>query len=208
MTTFKPTFLLSLSLFAACWTANATTVTFAAVNGVDDGSYWIGPYTIKIDNYNYQAMCYDFTHEASLGQTWTAKLYTYSQLQKAYYAGEDNYVENYWKAAWLFSQLLQTNDSQVMIGIQHAVWSLFNTGTPTSGAAPWIQAANDAAVDGYPGLDVSAVRIVNAASERPTVQGFLVAGYGMEAPEPGTYAMMGTTLVLLGLIYRRRLHSK
>lgn len=205
----QPATLLLVLLSAACCgsATKAAEVTFESVNGVIDSSnYYVGPYSLKVDGTLYQTMCYDFVHPVAFGQTWTANLLSFDELDRAYYSEQPDYLSSYWQAGWLFNQLVATSSPEAMIGIQHAAWSLFNPETsPTDGAGGWLAASSDALHNHRADLDVSGFRVVNATGEGPTVQGFFIQSHAQfgtldtAVPECATYAMLAAGLLLFAL---------
>ena len=191
--------------------ATAAEVTFESVNGVVDSSnYYVGPYSLKVDGTLYQTMCYDFTHPVEFGQTWSANILSFDQLDNAYYSYQPDYVGKYWQEAWLFNQLLQASTPEAMIGIQHAAWMLFNPDVaPSDGSEPWLAASSDALQNHSADLNLSAFRIINATGERPTVQGFLLqqhSGFeaqGADVPEVKTFFLLATGLLAFAFFPQR-----
>ena len=203
------TALIAILLFACAPSASASIVTFQLADRLNDGYDYIGPYLLTIDRTDYSTLCYDYTHSVDVGQSWKASLYTLDNLDSAYFAYLPDHVTLYWKAAWLLQQLVNTTDPDRRTGIQYAAWDLFAPDVaPTTGAAPWLAAAETAAQSGFAGLDVSTFRVVNEAAERPTLQGLMIIGYPATAmPEPGTWLLLGGGLIALS-VFSRRLRRK
>src|SRR5437868_7644723 len=57
-----------------------TTVGLVSVDGFNDGSYYIGPYTIAVNGTKAAALCIDFNDDAYIGTYWSANLYTLTIL--------------------------------------------------------------------------------------------------------------------------------
>ncbi|MBI5085480.1 MAG: PEP-CTERM sorting domain-containing protein [Acidobacteria bacterium] len=185
--------------------ARAASIRFEAVSGVTDGTYNIGPYRIQVDGVEFQAMCYDFQHSVSGGQTWQANLLTLTDLSLAYFTGVPGYQEKYAEEMWLYSQLLTANSATARVGIQHAAWLLFTPSAPSAGATAWLSAATAARLAGFPGIDLSTYRVVNSLPGAPLVQGFIIGGFPpASVPEPAPYVATGAGLVLLAVWKRRR----
>ena len=197
-------FVLLAIVFLAC-PVQAATVTYLGADGLSDGAHLVGPYRLSIDGIEYTALCYDFDHYVSPGQTWQANLYLFSDLSSAYYASTPGAAAKYEDAAWLLDQILLTPEPADRIGIQHAVWSLFSSAAPTQGSAPWLSAAAAGRAAGNPGLDLGTFRVVNSLpGANPQVQGFIVTGFpGSPVPEPATTALTCTALLAVGLARRR-----
>lgn len=183
--------------------AHAATLRFVGVSGVSDGAYYVGLQTISVDGVNYQAMCYDFARGVTIGQTWQANLLTIDDLSSGYYSGQPDYETKYRAAAWLLMELMKEPDRNAWIGIQHAAWLQFAPGAPTAGAAPYLAALSAARQSGYPGVDFSTVRFIEAVAGASAVQGLIAGGFPSSAtlaPEPSTLAtaLTGFALLILG----------
>ncbi|MBI4889576.1 MAG: hypothetical protein HY821_03055 [Acidobacteria bacterium] len=183
--------------------AHAATITFAGSDGVNDGSYSVGPYRLIINGTERLAMCYDFLHTVSPGQNWDAALYQMDNLSAAYYGTGTGALDKYRDAAWLLAQLLAATSAEDRIAIQHAAWSLFAPSAPSAGATSWLKAAEAAHNNGYPGIDFTDYRVVSSMPGDPQVQGFLVRGFAAVAvPEPESLMLVAAGLLILGLAGR------
>lgn len=189
---------------------NGAAITFLSVNGISDGTDYVGPYTIQIDGATYQSMCYDFVDTVAIGQVWQANLLGLDNLNSSYFSTASDYDTGYHEIAWLFTQLLLTTDPATQIDIQHAAWSIFDEPQfhNDMGAAVWRMAAHNATDQGYPGFDFSSYRLVESPQGQPRVQGLIVNGFGPSTlvspvPESGTCLMLGCGLLMLGMLSRR-----
>lgn len=191
-------------LIALFLPASAATVTFLGSDGLNDGAYVVGPYRLRINGIEYQAMCYDFDHHVSVNQTWQADLHEFSDLSAAYYGSTPGARSRYEMEAWLFSQIILASAPADRIAIQHAAWSLFSGKAPAQGAAAWLAAASANEAAGSPGLNLGTFRVVNSpAGANPQVQGFIVNGFpATPVPEPITLGLAGSALVALFLVRR------
>lgn len=198
---------------------SAATITFTGVNGLSDGVDFVGPYYLQINGSIFPAMCYDFAHFVAIGQVWEANLLGSQHLAASYYSDQWDYENNYLKVAWLFTQLLTPADSGAQIAIQHAAWSLFNPEPFREDlpAAAWRAAAQAAQEHGFSGLDFTTFRFLESPPGEIPVQGLVVGGFASEnpqsapgsgmggsTPEPEALVMMGSGLLLLGLVHFRR----
>ncbi len=201
----KLCFILTAAALLCAPATKASIVTFDSVTPLNDGAFFIGPYSIGIDGLHYDAVCYDSAHEADPGQRWMANVFSMGQLGAAYYSEQPDYVNKYRTVAWLAGQLLNTTADQTRIDLQHAIWSVFNPRPPEPPADNWTAQAVAAAQD--PGLDVSSYRVVNAAAGEPQRQGFIIDSAGYEppdTPEPGTWITMALGLTTLAYWKGRR----
>jgi hypothetical protein len=189
---------------ALCLPASAATVQFVGSGSLTDGSHYIGPYQLNVDGRDVPAMCFDFQHTVSAGQTWEAQLLALTGLGGAYFTGVTDYQARYEEEAWLYSQLVGTSDAQARIGIQHAAWMLFTLAATEGGAGPWMAAAAAARAAGFPGLNLADYRVVVPLPDGPQVQGFLIAAPPAAVPEPSSFFLAGCGMLLVALFKRRR----
>ena len=223
MKKFAGSLLVAVLLFAVPTLADQTplTMTFTGVNGINDGSYYVSPYTATMSSNGQNTVvtlfCVDFNNEVTWNQTWQANVTPLSSndLSKTRFGNSadaailqdtDPYFSSftpaqlYQQAAWLttqFNQFLFSDPSQV-IALQYALWDLFAPNAPTNAAAQaWIWKAQH----NYTTIDLNNFEIVtNTGSLKLTgqVQEFIVA-----TPEPGTILMLFAGLVVILWMGRR-----
>ncbi len=186
-------------LAAAALSATPVTTQIKLVNAgsplVDDGSYYVGPYTISMNGQNYAALCVDFLHQSSVGNSWTAYVNTISDYSKVYRS--DNpllYVEE----AYLYNLITKPNADR--IDIQHAAWNITDSKYQiNSAAAAFVQQAQA----NFAGVNMAGFEVLSAKDCNE--QEFLVWNPSCAAPEPGSFAMLGGGLLVgIGLIRRNR----
>ncbi|MGA8222830.1 MAG: PEP-CTERM sorting domain-containing protein [Candidatus Acidiferrales bacterium] len=207
---------------AALADATPVTMTFVGVNGINDGAYYVSPYTGNM-SFNGQSslvtlFCDDFNNDVTWNQVWQANVtpLSSSDLSNTRYGnpqdvalllGTDPYygtysaAQLYAQAAWLttqFNQYMLTNPAEV-IALQYAIWDLFDANAPTNSAAQaWILLAEQNSGS----VDLNNFEIVtNVGPLRLTgqVQEFIVP-----TPEPATFALLSAALLAMIVFGRRR----
>jgi hypothetical protein len=173
-----------------------------AGDGLNDGSYYVGPYTLSLGGQNVAALCVDFSDDSQPSTSWSANITRLSSAASAVPGLSRTYLGNtglkqYEEAAYLFSLITQPGADR--IDIQHAVWSITN---------PDLFHADDAAqlfVDmadaNYGSINpnyFSLVSDVNICDGRN--QEFMIAS----APEPSALLLLAAGLVLFGTVARKR----
>lgn len=176
--------------------------------------YYVGPFwgTVtsdptkpKIDLY-----CVDVLNRITWGANWTANLTNLASGNLGNTRHGNAKLGSYQKAAFLASQFTTPGIATGQWGgIQAAIWNLLNPGNPNGGTNPsvntteayWLAQANSwysnsAAVASFDFSRWTIVTDVNAAGNvsGQGVQEFLTTGI---APEPETWMLMGTGLMLI-----------
>lgn len=182
-----------------------------------------GPYTATINGLSTTIICDDEVHTVYANESWQATVTPLSTLialgnsginagSVVEFKGLPNATTLYEEAAWLAYQFathpIGTAD---VLGIQSAIWDLFlqHSGTgsvsdPTS-SAYWMAQANTN-YGSLTGSQIAGFRILTpvSGSQMPLSDG-MPQEFFNTTPEPATYALFGSGLILLSLgTFRRR----
>ncbi|MFI5117242.1 MAG: PEP-CTERM sorting domain-containing protein [Terriglobales bacterium] len=207
--------LIGMLLAAACTYAspipgpdytNPVNVTLLSFSG---GAWQNGyPYTLTISGVMgpIDAMCDDYTHGGSIGESWQANITNLgsNNLTLTRFGHEEAALglAFYREAGWILLQTLVTPSSAYQ-DMNYAVWHIFDPAVPLgSGAQMWLDAAKAEAALGFPGVPFDDVFIItpvdqydpnlNDPQEFLTIDPKVVGG---TTPEPGTLLLLGTGLV-------------
>ena len=192
--------LVSLFLLAGAALSASPLTTVSLVNAgsplLDDGRYYVGPYTLSINGQNMPVMCVDANDESYVGQTWTAAISQVGgDISSTYHPDE---AVQYKEEAYLFNLITQPGADR--IDIQHAAWSITDPAWSIDSAA---QSFVTQAENHYADMDFSGFELVSSVSGDPRAQEFMVSS----APEPGSLTLLGAGLMLgaAGLVRRKKL---
>jgi len=211
----------SIALLVAAFTlvlannavANSVTMTYKGHQGATaiDGSPYIGyPYYFSINGSTHYTplLCDSFDNNVNLGQTFQANVSPFLQGIASSMFGS-SMILDYKAAGLIFKSMLAGNLDRAQA--QWAVWGLFSTNaqnnaffTTINGAtidATYLALAQTAPTSAYNGL-VLYTPVGAKPGQGP--QEFI----GFSAvPEPTTLTMLGTGLIALGGVARRRLKA-
>ncbi|MCX5811634.1 MAG: PEP-CTERM sorting domain-containing protein [Proteobacteria bacterium] len=177
-------------------TINLQTLPSSTYNG-----YYVGGVGGNINGgHTMSFYCNDFSTTTYVPSSFAVAVSTLSDLSQTKFGGTPNALSRYQQAGWLISQM-ELNPSQVG-PIQYALWSVFNSSTPSPpGAANWLSAASSINPAQF---DFSSVRVYTATN---TVNQEFISGGAHALPEPSIILLLSLGLGCLVLV-KRRLQKK
>lgn len=202
-------FLLGCGLVLLGTSANASAtnvnVQLTGVNGVSQDGVYVDPYYGSTNSNPTILVCDDFTHNTTIGESWTATVSTFSNLSAVRFQqnSQAQTLQDYEEAAYLYTQLL-ANPSQYS-DISFALWSIFtpsveNLSGFTGNAQTWL---NQAQSQNFYTGEFSNFEILTPSDGGPgSPQEFL-----SETSEPADALLVLSGLSLLSLLWRRRVFA-
>ena len=157
------------------------------------------PYIYDINGNTVNAMCDDYLDKSTIGQSWTAAVYSASNPGGAIFSSLANAGTDYKEAAWLQTQFAShPND---VASIQYAVWDIFDPSAPKYGnSAMWMALATAQSKTGFGGMNFGDFLIYTPFSWKGSRPQEIIA----EVPEPATLVLFFSGLLLLGWAGFRR----
>jgi hypothetical protein len=188
--------------------ADDISFTLTGVSGGSAGGVYTSPYYATVNGIaNVLVVCDDFSHEDSLGQSWTTTTSTLSNLSDARFdQGQSDQLQQYGEVAWLFNQLL-ANPSDGN-NISFAIWAVFTPSSESSSGFTWSGPGSSAswlaAAEGqtYTAGEFSNIEILTPTTGGPgSPQEFITE---VPTPEPSSLLLLGVGMLGISLLVRRK----
>lgn len=190
--------------------ADQVNMVFTGVNGVNDGHYFVSPYTGTMNGVAVVLFCDDILNDVTKGQSWSANVTVLASnnFSATRYGGAvgskvTNPMLAYEEVAWLTTQF--ASHPSDYINLQYAMWDIMNPGTYSgSGVQGWL----DKALKNYGSINPNNFEIVTNIGD-PTVKlTGQVQEFIVQTPEPSALALLGFGLLALGILLgRNRVHA-
>jgi hypothetical protein len=221
---FSKTLFVRILCFAAIpAAASPLTLDWVSPGNNPVGNYYVSPYTAEIQSTGQliTLYCIDFNHEVAPPLEWQANIQTLdlANVPSLQYGASSPNVNVIWQdyeaAAWLITQMTETSNLRQQAIDQYAAWEIFlypsnvanwqaSVNTQGGAFAAQYKAAINAVNSGYTPYGLEVVT-PNPAGQPGSTQEFLTFA---STPEPESIVLLGTILVIVGLITRLRMRRR
>lgn len=190
---------------------SSVNMVFTGVNGVNDGQFYVSPYTGTMNGQTVTLFCDDIINEVNFGQTWKANVTNLatavntSNFSQTRYGGVSTSAVfstpalAYEEAAWLVSQFASNPGD--LVNLQYALWDIMNPGARGNGNSDvqnWLLLASQ----DYGQINLNNFEIVTNCG--PLTLTGQVQEFIVQTPEPGTLALLICGMLALCVRVLRR----
>ena len=200
---FLLSLVIALFLYAVALADSApVTMTLLGVGTNNSGGYYTYPYYFSINGGKATAlMCDSFTNHVSIGESWTAHV-TGLLSGKGLFG---NQLTDYKAAGIIFMDVMSGKISATTGN--WAVWNLFTSGITTDAAVLALDKSALASAKYTPSGYFKGLVLYTPVGATPGHGPQEYIGYrtGLTTPEPGTMLMLGTGLIGIAGVMRRKL---